>query len=265
MVLDGVVDPSLTAAQLADGQAMGFSRALQAYVDDCLRNQGCPLRGTRADAYGQLERLVAQADAQPLRTDGGRPLTQTLLTTGITYGLYAQQLWPAVSKGLTQAFRGNGTTLLLLADAYTRRDPSGKYDPLLQAFYTIDCLDHPDTRPVQAIAADAARLKATYPPFGDVLGWGQVTCEVWPYPGVVPAQKITAVGAKPILVVGTTNDPATPYEWAQSLAAQLSSGRLLTRKGEGHTAYQNGSACTDSAIERYLLRGTLPAAGTTCS
>ena len=265
MVLDGVVDPSLTGAQLAEGQAMGFARALQSYVDDCLKNRGCPLKGTRADAYAQLAQLLDRADSAPLRTSGVRPLTQALMTTGITYGLYSQQLWPALSKGLTEAFRGDGTTLLLLADLYAERDKQGTYDLLLQAYYAIDCLDHAETRSLDAIAADSARLRAKYPPFGDTLGWGQVVCDVWPYPAVVPAERITANGAKPILVVGTTDDPATPYEWATSLASQLSSGRLLTRKGQGHTAYQAGSACTDAALAHYLVSGTLPAAGTVCS
>jgi len=265
MVLDGVVDPSLSGPQFAEGQALGFSRALRAFVDDCLRNQGCPFKGTRADAYAQLGRLVDQVDAQPLRTDSGRPLTQALFDTGVLMGMYSQQLWPAVTKALNEAFKGNGTTMLILADAYLERDAKGVYGQTLQAYYTIECLDHPDARTIDQIAADSARLKAAYPPFGDVLGWGQVPCEVWPFQGDVPAQKITADGAKPILVVGTTDDPATPYEWAKSLASQLSSGRLLTRKGQGHTAYQNGSACTDTAIEHYLVSGTLPAAGTVCS
>ena len=81
---------------------------------------------------------------------------------------------------------------------------------------------------------------------------------------MVPAQRLTAKGAAPILVVGTTDDPATPYEWAKSLASQLSSGRLLTRVGQGHTGYRK-SPCIDAAVERYLVQGTLPAAGTTCS
>ncbi len=265
MVLDGVLDPSLTGAQLAQGQALGFTRALRSYVDDCLRTQGCPLKGTRDDAYGQLGRLLDQTDAQSLRTDQGRPLTQRLLTTGLLQGMYAQQLWPVVTKALTQAFKGNGTTALILADLYTERDAKGVYDETLTAYYAIECLDHPETRSIDAIAADAARLKAAYQPFGDVLGWDQVTCQVWPFKGGVPAQRITADGSQPILLVGTTDDPATPYEWAQSLASQLSNARLLTRKGQGHTAYQNGSACSDAAIERYLVSGVLPATGTVCT
>ena len=75
---------------------------------------------------------------------------------------------------------------------------------------------------------------------------GPDPCEVWPYPATGVRERITAEGAAPIVVVGTTNDPATPYEWSVSLAEQLSSGVLVTRVGEGHTGYNKGNACVDS-------------------
>lgn len=266
LVLDGAIDPSLTSAQFAQGQAQGFARAVQGYVDDCLRKRDCPLKGTREDAYSQLAALSAKIDARPLRTDSGRPLTQALFNTGLLQGMYSQQLWPLVTTALTEAFKGNGTTMLLvLADLYNERDDNGTYGQALQATATVYCLDHPETRTVDQIAADSAALKAAYPPFGDVIGWGSVACSLWPYPGVTPTQKLTAEGARPILVVGTTQDPATPYEWAQALASQLSSGHLLTRKGQGHTGYNQGSTCTDRAVEAYLVGGVVPKDGTVCS
>jgi len=77
---------------------------------------------------------------------------------------------------------------------------------------------------------------------------------------------VTAPGAPPILVVGSTGDPATPYANAVSVADQLESGVLVTLEGSAHTAYRNGgSACVDAAVDGYLLEGTAPAAGLTCS
>ncbi|MBS2554229.1 alpha/beta hydrolase, partial [Catenulispora sp. NL8] len=75
---------------------------------------------------------------------------------------------------------------------------------------------------------------------------------------------ITAAGSAPILVVGTKDDPATPYAWAQGLAKQLQNGHLLTFNGSGHTAYTRGSQCIDNAVDAYLLQGTVPPAGITC-
>ena len=81
---------------------------------------------------------------------------------------------------------------------------------------------------------------------------------MWPYPPTGVREPITADGAAPIVVVGTTNDPATPYEWSVSLADQLSSGVLITRVGEGHTGYNKGNTCVDPAVEAYLLTGPFP-------
>jgi pimeloyl-ACP methyl ester carboxylesterase len=263
LVLDGAIDPSLDGAQYAQAQARGFARAVQGFVDDCLAKSGCPLRGSRQDALAQLDRLSMQIDAKPLRTDG-RPLTQALFLTGLLAGMYSEEYWPLVSEGLTEAMTGDGSTMLLLADSYLDRDPNGRYGQLLQVYTPISCLDHGERRTLAQLAAEAARLKRAYPPFGDVMAWGQVGCELWPYPAVMPERAVSAPGAAPILVVGTTNDPATPYEEAQALASQLSSGRLLTYVGDGHTAYLRGSRCIDDAVNAYLLTGSVPPEGTRC-
>ena len=265
LVLDGAVDPSLSSAQYSQGQAMGFARAVRSYVKNCLANDGCPLRGTVDDAYAQLRSLLEQADQTPLRTATGRGLTQALMATGLARGMYEPSFWPTISRGIAQAMRGDGTTLLALSDDYLERGPDGHYGQSLTSYNPIYCLDHPETRSVDQIAAQAHELGKEYPPLGDFIGWGALACKVWPVPGVVPAQKLTAPGAAPILVVGTTDDPATPYEWAQGLAGQLSSGRLLTRTGQGHVGYRQGNACVDRAVERYLMQGALPPEGTVCS
>ena len=264
LVLDGAVDPSLSSAQYADGQAMGFARAVTSYVKDCLAGDGCPLRGTVDDGYAQLRALLDRADAEPLRTSGGRKLTQALMSMGLARGMYEQSWWPTVSRGVAQAQRGDGTTLLSMADDYVERDPQGHYGQGLTSLNPIYCLDHSETRSVEQIADQAKVLREKYPPLGDFIGWGVISCKVWPLPALVPTQQVTATGAAPILVVGTSDDPATPYEWAQGLAKQLSSGRLLTRTGQGHVGYRQGNACIDLAVERYLVEGAVPAEGTVC-
>jgi hypothetical protein len=65
-------------------------------------------------------------------------------------------------------------------------------------------------------------------------------------------------------VIGTTGDPATPYESAEALASQLESGVLLTREGDGHTAYLSGNTCIQRAVDKYLVDGTVPKKGTRC-
>jgi hypothetical protein len=102
------------------------------------------------------------------------------------------------------------------------------------------------------------------PVFGAFLGWGNIVFGYWPVEATGTPGEITAPGTGPILVVGTTYDPATPYPWSQALAKQLEGGVLLTRVGDGHTAYGMGSPCIDEAIDTYLVTGEPPADGTIC-
>ena len=87
---------------------------------------------------------------------------------------------------------------------------------------------------------------------------------IWPVPPVGAPKRVTAPGAPPVVVVGTTGDPATPYAWAERLTADLGTARLLTMEGDGHAAYGGKSACIDSSTQAYLVDGVLPAAGTVC-
>jgi hypothetical protein len=265
MVLDGAVDPSLNSEQYVRGQAQGFNRALRAYLSDCLDNSGCPFRGTQQQALDEVGQMVDSADSRPLRTSSSRLLTQSLMTTGIAQGLYSVQLWPQLTSALKAALAGDGTGLLALSDLYLERDRQGHYGQVIDANPAIYCLDSPETRTPAQIAADAAQLQRLYPPLGSTAGWGALGCAEWPVKAVLAPQRLTAPGAAPILVIGTVDDPATPYEWAKGLASQLSSGRLLTWEGHQHTAYHQGSRCIDDAVEAYLLAGTLPPVGTRCS
>jgi pimeloyl-ACP methyl ester carboxylesterase len=268
LVLDGAVDPSLTTHQYAVGQAKGFYEALRAFVANCeSKGTDCPLRGSVDDGIQQLGSLITQADQHPLRTNdkGGRRLTESLFQVGVAMAMYLDQLWPTLVTGLQEAVQGDGSTLLSLADAYYERDDPKAYTQTLAANAAIYCLDHPDTDTPQQAAALAADLESKYPPEGGAMGWGVIGCAEWPIASVMTPQRLTAPGAAPILVVGTTGDPATPYEWAKSLASQLSSGRLLTWEGSGHTAYGQGSECVTKVVESYLVAGVVPARDQTCT
>jgi pimeloyl-ACP methyl ester carboxylesterase len=266
MVLDGAVDPSLTSKQYVAGQAEGFSRALKGYVKDCQSQSGCPLRGSLQDGLNQIGTMVDRADSVPLKTnEANRPLTQNLMVTGIAQALYSESLWPSLTIGLTKAMSGDGTDLLALADVYLERDSKGHFGQTIAANPAIFCLDVPETRTPEQIGVDAAELQKQFPPLGGTIGWGALSCAEWPLKAVMPREKLSAEGAAPILVLGTVDDPATPYEWAESLASQLSSGRLLTWEGTMHTAYHQGSDCIDDKVESYMLTGALPAVGTRCT
>jgi hypothetical protein len=110
-------------------------------------------------------------------------------------------------------------------------------------------------------AAPAAQSLA--PVFGIQDLYSEAECSVWPTPATGKVAPVHAAGSPPIVVVGTTGDPITPYTWAQALASQLQHGVLLTRIGSGHTAYRD-SSCIRTAVDKYLIDLTPPAPGTSC-
>ena len=100
-------------------------------------------------------------------------------------------------------------------------------------------------------------------PKRDEFAQPEGACRQWPAPRAeLPTTFDAATG--PILVVGTTNDPATPYAWSQALAAALPGGALVTFNGDGHTGYNKSNSCVDSAVEAYVLEGTVPASDPNC-
>ena len=186
-----------------------------------------------------------------------------LLLNGVAAALYSKSTWPDLRDGLTNAFNGDGTVLVQLANLLLERNPDGTYANLVDADTAISCVDRPWPRSLTAWQAAASAAERAAPLFGPSIVWGNLPCAYWPVPAA-PLPKIKAAGAPPILVVGTTRDPATPYRSAQALAADLSSGVLLGWNGDGHTAYGEGSACVDTIVNAYLISLKVPRSGIVC-
>jgi pimeloyl-ACP methyl ester carboxylesterase len=274
LVLDGAMDPSLPARRMSRDQTAGFETAFQSFAKDCVRRgAGCPIgaggTGSTGGAGKRLKAFFDALDREPLPTGdaSGRKLTEALATTGVIAAMYDEGAWPQLRDALTSAVKNkDGAALLALSDSYYERDSYGKYSNLMSANAAVNCLDLPPafTTPDQVRKALPDFEKAS-PVFGEGLAWASLSCAYWPVKATGKPHRIEAKGAAPIVVVGTTRDPATPYRWARSLASQLSSARLLTYEGDGHTAYGRGSECVDSTINAYLLDGTAPAEGKRCS
>ncbi|MGW4030979.1 alpha/beta hydrolase [Streptomyces sp. NPDC004838] len=265
LVLDGALDPSLPARELNRDQTEGFETAFKAFAADCVKQRDCPLgTATTADASDRLKTFFAELDAKPVPT-GSRPLGESLATTGVLTAMYDEGAWPGLRTALTSAMNGDGAPLLALADSYYERESDGTYSNLMMANAAVNCLDAPPafTGP-DAVRSALAEFEQVSPVFGRNFAWAALNCAYWPTPATGTPHRIEANGTPPILVVGTTRDPATPYKWSQSLAGQLSSGRLLTYEGDGHTAYGRGSDCVDTAINTFLLDGTPPPNGKRC-
>ncbi len=266
MVLDGAMDPSLTSLRTGETQAGGFETAFDAFSRDCVQHTGCPLGNSTVAAGTYIDGFLKKLDQHPLPTGQSRQLVESLGTTGLMEAMYSKELWPVLRQALTAANSGDGSQLLALSDQYYERSADGAYSNLMAANAAVNCLDLPAAAnsPAQVEAALPAFRKAS-PHFGADFAWMSLSCASWPVKPTGRAERIEAKGAAPILVVGTTRDPATPYAWAQSLSRQLQSATLLTYEGDGHTAYSNGDDCIDTAVNTYLLQGKSPQPGKHCS
>lgn len=264
-VLDGVLPADLDGDALALGQAQGFETAIRSFAADCARRSSCVLGKDAGAAFEKIVDFLAGLEVTPLQTnDSARPLTEPLATYSIFMQMYSPTQWPKLRDALTAAFAGNGTPLLDLLDAATRRGADGTYaDNSMDVFYAVSCSDRPTRHSVSELESIADSWQGDNT-FGAYFAWANATCMDWPYPSGVSPHAITAKGAAPILVVSTTRDPATPYDWGVQVANELADARLVSYDGDGHTAYFNGSTCVDSVVDAYLLDGTVPANDVTC-
>jgi pimeloyl-ACP methyl ester carboxylesterase len=268
MVLDGVVAPDLTPAELNLGQAEGFERATRAWAAFCVETRKCPL-GDSVDAVMQgLRTFLASVDQSPLPRTGDNAvprLTEGWASLGIAEAMYSQGAWQFLVDAMRDAVGGDGTSLMQLADQYAHRDPGGQYsDNLMEVIYAVNCLDKADTSDIAERRLLAQESLTVAPTWGPFLMWSSQPCGVWPVKATGAPKKISATGADPIVVIGTTRDPATPYEWAVRLHDQLDKAALISFDGDGHTAYTRSNSCVDDAVNAYYLKGTLPKDGLRC-
>ncbi|HMK10557.1 MAG TPA: alpha/beta hydrolase, partial [Acidimicrobiales bacterium] len=254
MVLDGAQDPDAAAADEDAIQAKGFDEAFNAFVSDCDANPRCP---AGPDAAGLVDELFKRVETDPIPAKSDtRQLTEGWLTAGVLYALYAKELWDPLALGLRQAQQGDGSLLLQVADVLSGRRSDGTWDNLWEANTAVNCLDSPTRDTLSQVETEATDLAKASPRFGPLIAWGNLPCTYWPAkPEPIPLA--TAVGAPPIVVIGTTRDPATPYVWAERMASSLSSGVLITRDGDGHGGYAD-SPCVAQMANDYLVNLTVP-------
>jgi pimeloyl-ACP methyl ester carboxylesterase len=264
-VLDGAVNPKLGVRESSLQQARGFQTALDAYAANCVQSSvGCFL-GKDVASVGQSVRAILDHIAQHPLPAGDRTLTVGDAYYGIAATLYNRSYWILLSAGLRAALAGDGSVLMQLADSYADRNADGTFNSnLLEAFVNISCLDDPYSIPYSKVPQEYPAFEKASPVFGREYAWGLTTCDGFKPRSDQTIPPIHARGAAPIVVIGTTRDPATPYQWAVALAHQLDSGVLVTRNGDGHTGYHRGNACVDNAVDSYLVSGVVPQHGLTC-
>ncbi len=265
MVLDGAIDPALDLEQFRFGQAKGFEGALTSFLKDCAARTACAFHenGRSVQAFNAL---MASIDARPLhavRLNDRRLVGPGIAWYSVLAALYSKDAWPTLAASLALAKAGDGSLMLLIADPYRGRKPNGSYSNEQDAYTANTCLDYPAPTDVATYTAWAKQLEATAPHFAELVAYNDLSCAFWPVPAERTPGPVSAAGAPPIVVVGTTGDPATPYPWAVALARELDSGVLITHEGEGHTAFQSNS-CVQRNVDLYLVDLTVPKNGLTC-
>ncbi|MFG2502473.1 alpha/beta hydrolase [Streptomyces sp. NPDC048441] len=267
-VFDGVVDPTETVEQGSLGQAEGFQLALDNFAKDCTsKAEDCPVGDTEQDVKDRIAGLLKDLDAKPLPAIAPRELTQTAATNGIAQSLYSKDFWPYLTDGLDQAYDGDGKILMALSDSMNGRNEDGTYSNIQAANVSINCADDKPRYTKEYVEGKLPAFRKASPLFGDYLAWGMVGCTDWAVNGAADHPDVSAPDAPPIVVVGNTGDPATPYEGAKKMAGALGKGVgvELTYKGQGHGAYDSKNTCVRDAVNGYLLDGTVPKEGTVCS
>ena len=267
LVLDGAVDPSLDVMQISQGQSDGFQLALTRFARDCVTHSSCPWKGTPSNVIRGINRVLATIGRTPLPSHRGRDLVQSEAITAVLYSMYSPAIWPTLRLALRQAKIGDGLGLQTIADyAADRTGPNSYATNMASAFPAIACWDSPPAPGADGLRTAAQQWSATapVPELAKALSWGNAACSAWYGHSPRGAQPARSTTTAPILVVGTTFDPATPYAWAKALTSQLGTATLLTFRGDGHTAFGGNSRCIDDAVNRYLLTGATPAPGTVC-
>jgi pimeloyl-ACP methyl ester carboxylesterase len=263
VVLDGAVDPSISNFQQTLTQAIGFDQAFTSFAKDCATKKNCLLPSGKEAAIAEMKKLFSQAAKKPLPTKSSkRTLSETMMVLGTASAMYDSTTgWPQLRKAIAQAQNGYGDAFLKLADEYTGRQNDGGYpNNEFDSGAVIDCLDVDEPRTVDQIRDDAKTFAEKAPLFGPYLAYGGLTCKYFGQ-----AQEVTVAPTKtinPIIVIGTTGDPATPYEWAQGLNKLLTNSVLVSLTGEGHTGQGQGNACIDDQIDDFYLKGKVPTTST---
>lgn len=266
MVLDGVLPVTLSQEEVTYGQALGLEEAFEDFAAYCSDTGNCPYQGDANEIANQIRGFLRALDNAPLPTSDARELTEALGTYSVLSFLYFPDGdYPRLAAALSEAVNNDdGTAMLELVDERVNRAPDGRYlDNSTEAFFAVSCTDMPYEGTADDVRQLAEEWEQAAPTFGKSLAWGLLTCSGWPR----QAERFDAVraeGSAPILVVSTTSDPATPYQWGVGLAESLDNSGLLTWNANNHTAYGEGSGCVDEAVDGYLLTGQLPPSDLTC-
>lgn len=262
LALDAVVDPSLNFTDRAIQRAAALEANLQAFLTYCRKFASC-MFGSSGDPGDALTALMQRLDREPLPVRQ-RKLTRSLAMEAVLAALYSPRSWDLLQTALFNAAeQGEGLSLLVIADSFNGRHADGTYSNFLAANAAIFCRDFAVPTDIAAYDQIGATLSKVSTLFGPFLQYSGMTCSYWLVKPSATMGPLVADGSPPILLIGGTADPATPYASAEAVNKGLAGSVLLTRRGYGHGSYDL-SECVRQAADAYLIDLTLPAVGTVC-
>lgn len=267
MILDGAVDPNADPVEANVRQAAAFQKAFDDYVADCVTKPDCPLGTDPAKANDEYHALVDPLVQKPASTRDKRGLSYPDSAVGTILALYSPQWWSTLTQALTELKeQDRGDTMLAMADLYMKRDKEGHYSNSTDVRSAVNCMDKPAVTDKAKLVEQDKRTRDAAPflNYGEFTGDAPLpTCAFWPVPPTTTPHEISVKGLPPVLVVSTTDDPATPYQAGVELAKQLG-GTVLTFEGTQHTIVFQGDQCIDEKAATYLMDVTVPPPDTRC-
>lgn len=257
MVLDGAISPNISLREQELAQAIGFDKALDNY-----------LKSQNKFKMKDITKLLKNSSSKSIKSKSGRLVTESLVITAIAQSLYdSKSGWKELTNALElELEKRDPTAILELADRYNNRDSSGNYySNQNNISIMITCLDWQENRTVEQMVSDQAIFKSKSSVFGPYLSFAALPCKYWKAKPKLLKFSLSNIDTKPILIIGVTGDPATPYKWAQTLSKSFRNAELLTLKGEGHTGHNRGNKCVDLAVDTYFLTGKIPVKSQICA
>jgi pimeloyl-ACP methyl ester carboxylesterase len=262
-VLDGVLDPTADSDERVRKQAIGFEEQLNAFLKSCETKKCGFIKDGETPGQG-FDRVMGKLERAPVAV-GKRSLGPGEAWLGALAALYNSNTgWASLRSALTNLDDGSGEVLLRLSDAYTRRTSEGTYSNITDANVAVNCLDSPSNRDPEHYRRLATEFASFAPRFGAFAAYSSMICASWTLPATGSLAPLKFAAPVPVLLIGTTGDPATPFIWAKNVRGQIPGSSLLILEGDGHTAILTGNGCIRSAVQQFLIERIAPAGETVC-
>lgn len=264
LLLDGPISPQSTGIERERISAIAFERSFENFVTACDADTDCALSPNTNEQFLSIRESITTDPVTVTTASGDRELTEDLFNLAVISALYDSQTWGILAEALQGLHTGGAQTLFSIADMQTGRRSDGTYSNALDSRTVVNCSDTSDRYSIDEAETFNAELEALSPTFHEFFEYGLMSCIGWE-PAPQAQISLDGAGAPPILVIGSTGDPATPIEWAQDMVAALDSASLLTYEGASHVAFGREVECIDDHVSAYFIDLQLPAPGSTCA